>query len=217
MASGNVVVYGAGGHGKVVGDVILAAGMQLIGFVDDQALRGHCVLQNGTERSYSVLGDGTWLRSQSGNFADVALAIGNNKIRSIVADRLLESGFELACLAHPSSSISRFARLGPGCVVMALAAINPNADVGTGTIINTGAVVEHDVAIGEFAHVSPNASLAGGAQLGARSHLGTGAVVLPGVIVGCDCVVGAGAVVNRNVADGSVVVGVPARKIRNAL
>jgi sugar O-acyltransferase (sialic acid O-acetyltransferase NeuD family) len=103
--------------------------------------------------------------------------------------------------------------LGAGTVVMALAAVNPDATIGEGSILNTGCVVEHDCRLGRFVHLSPNAALGGGVQIGHRSHLGLGAVALPGVRIGSDVRVGAGAVAHRDVGDGATVVGVPARPI----
>jgi sugar O-acyltransferase (sialic acid O-acetyltransferase NeuD family) len=200
------VVYGAGGHGKVVADLLMVAGAyELLGFVDDVRKPGDRVFE------LVVLGPGEWLRTDAAHGVEVALGIGDNAARKDLASRCPRPPL---VVIHPSAVVARSARLGAGTVVMANATVNPDARVGEGVIINTGSVVEHDCVVGDYAHLSPNAALGGGAQLGAGVHLGLGAVVLPKVCVGARSRVGAGAVVNRDLSEDVVAVGVPARARR---
>jgi sugar O-acyltransferase (sialic acid O-acetyltransferase NeuD family) len=203
-----VVVYGAGGHGKVVADVLLSAGKyEVLGFIDDaQVAAGATVL------GLPVLGGAPWLEAQAAaGELSVALGVGVNDARSQVAERCAAWRTPLVIAVHPRAVVASSARLSDGAVVMAGAVINPDAVVGRGAIINTGAIVEHDVQVGDWAHLSPNAATGGAVRIGAYAHLGVGASVLPGRVVGERAVVGAGAVVVRDVADGVTVVGVPAR------
>ena len=207
--SRRVLVFGASGHGKVVADVARAAGLVVVGFVDDDERRRGARLWE-----LPVLGwDEAAGRHGGPGRAAVALGIGDNRARELVFDRVVSAGFEVVTAVHPSAVLAPRARLGPGTVVMALAAVNPDAEVGVGAILNTGCVVEHDCRVGRFAHLSPNSALGGGAEVGDRAHLGLGAVVLPLVGVGADVRVGAGAVVHRPVEAGVTVVGVPARPV----
>ncbi|MBN2196537.1 MAG: acetyltransferase [Polyangiaceae bacterium] len=206
-----VVVYGAGGHGKVVADIAVALGLPVTGFLDDGKAPGAVVLDSPATGPLTILGGSGWLAERPGQ--SVALGIGDNETRECLAERCVGRGHPLATLVHPSAVVSAFATIGAGSVVMANAVLNPAAVVGRGCIINTAAVIEHDVIVGDFAHVSPNATLAGGAGLGARSHLGSGAVVIPLVQIGARCTIGAGAVVIRAVPNGTKAVGVPARPL----
>jgi acetyltransferase EpsM len=97
---------------------------------------------------------------------------------------------------------------------MANATVNPEARLGAAVIVNTGAVVEHDVVVGDYAHIAPNATVGGRAGIGAFSLLGTGAVIMPGVFVGDRTQVGAGAVVSKRIPDDVVAYGVPATIVR---
>lgn len=208
----DIYVYGAGGHGKVVADILLAGNTKIAGFIDDnQSFRGAHVL------GLPVLGDSAWLmhKRRSGPLA-VALGIGANQARCDVAKRCEGAGIELLVAIHPTAAVAASARLGKGTVVMANAAINADARLGAGVIVNTGAVVEHDVVIGDFAHVSPNSAMGGAAALGTMSQLGIGATLLPGVKVGDRVMVGAAAVVIRDVPSGMTVVGVPARPLKRS-
>ena len=201
-----LVVYGAGGHGRVVAEAASDMGAEVLGFLDDNVPLG---TQIGPSR---VLGGGGWLDGRLD--VTVVPGIGDNFARQRLVEALQARGVGLAIVVHPRAVVSRSATLGPGSVVLALAVINAGARIGRAAIVNTASVVEHDVELGDFAHVSPNATLGGSARLGDRTHLGLGACVLPGITVGARSVVGAGAVVTREVPDGEVVAGVPAQRIR---
>jgi sugar O-acyltransferase (sialic acid O-acetyltransferase NeuD family) len=202
-----VIVYGASGHGKVVGDILLARkDPSFAGFVDDKAeLQGSMVL------GLPVLGDGHWLEREARKMkVAVALGVGNNFSRQRLAEKCRAWGTELVTLVHPTASVSDSARLGHGTVVMAQAAINPDARIGTGVIVNTGAILEHDVVIGDYAHIAPNASMGGASGLGDYSFLGLNAAVRQCVVIGSRSIIGAGAVVVHDIPDYVVAFGVPA-------
>lgn len=197
-----LVVVGAGGHGKVVCDVLLSMGLVVDGFVDDGKPIGERVL------GLPVLGNTAWLDD---NPASIALGIGDNVRRRLLAERFVKTGSALVTGIHASATIAPSATVGPGAIVMARAVVNPDARIEDGAIINTAAVVEHDCFIGSYAHLSPSSALGGAVTIGAEAHVGLGAVVLPGMTVGAGSVVGAGAVVNKTVPERVVVRGVPAR------
>ncbi|MER2560516.1 MAG: acetyltransferase [Myxococcaceae bacterium] len=207
MASRRTVyIYGASGHGKVIAEMVLASGDEVGGFIDDGIAVGTPVL------SSLVLGGFEALSDQPRD-AWVALAIGANRVRERVGQRIAAAGFRLATIVHPSAVVSPSASLGPGTVVMATAVVNAEARVGAGVILNTRSVTEHECVVGDYAHISPGATLGGQARVGARSHVGLNASVIHLGVVGDDVTVGAGACVVRPIDSNVTVVGVPARPL----
>jgi sugar O-acyltransferase (sialic acid O-acetyltransferase NeuD family) len=141
------------------------------------------------------------------------VALGPNDLRSAVTDRCLDAGMELVTMVAPTAQVGATAGIGAGTIVLHRAVIGPNSRIGRGAIINTSASVDHDNMIGDFVHIAPGVNLAGNVQVGDYAMVGIGASVVPWVRIGAEAVVGAGAVVLRDVPDGRVVVGVPAREL----
>ncbi len=209
------LIWGAGGHGKVVADLIRSAGGSVVGFVDrseeklDQVVdaAGACVVLTEDQLLESA-------RVGSPLPGDAALvpAIGDNRTR---LNRLRHVASLLsAALVHPTAVVSTSARLGRGTVVFPTAVVNPDARIGRGVIINSGAVVEHDCRVGDGAHLSPNATLGGGARVGVGTWIGAGATVIQGVSVGDHTIVGAGATVIRDLEGHVTAVGTPVRIVK---
>jgi sugar O-acyltransferase (sialic acid O-acetyltransferase NeuD family) len=206
-----VLVWGSGGHGRVVADLAHRLGHFVAGYSDADSAR------IGSPADFAgrsvVLEEGAivrWLSEREGRI--LALGVGDNAARLAMGRRLPRE--QLPPLAHPAATIAADVRPGPGTVVLAGAVINTSAEIGMAVIINSGAIVEHDAVIGDGAHVAPGAVLAGAVSLGEEAWVGANATVLPGVRIGARAIVGAGSVVLAEVAPETTVVGNPARRIR---
>ena len=208
-ASSGVVVIGAGGHAKVVIELLRAAGREV----------DFCIAGSGDEGTTCLgvpvlIGDDRARELWREGYRHAIVAIGNNRLRERLARDLADLGFTFVNAVSPRAVVSPSARLGVGVAVMAGAVINAEAVIGDHVIINTLASVDHDCVIGAASHVAPHCGLAGGARVGDRVFLGIGSTVLPEISIGPDVQVGAGSVVIRDIAVGTVV-GVPARPIGN--
>ena len=128
MTTKRVFVYGAGGHGKVVADILMSTGdTELAGFADDrEELWGTKIL------GLPVVGNGEWLRREAASSrVAVALGVGEGSSRQLIMERCSQSGMEILTLVHPAATVARSAQLGPGTVVMAGAIINAEAKIGS--------------------------------------------------------------------------------------
>jgi sugar O-acyltransferase (sialic acid O-acetyltransferase NeuD family) len=210
-----VLILGAGGHGQVVADILLAlaqtrARPTIVGFLDDNpALWGREFF------GIPVLGA---LRDLPTYQHDAVLvAVGDNTSRMRIGRVLAAHGKCLFTAVHPTAVLGAGATIGEGTVICAGVVVNTGATIGAGVIVNTGAIIEHHCSIGHFSHVAPGAKLGGEVTIGEACLIGIGATVLPSVRVGDAATIGAGATVIENVEDGSTVVGTPARCIKDGI
>ena len=209
-AKEKLVVFGAGGHAKVVIDIIEQQGnYEIAGLLDDD-------LKHQGKRffDYPMLGTRAELPALfSAQIRHAIVTIGDNASRAAVAAHLDQHGWRFASAVHPRASVGRGVKIGPGSVVMAGCVVNADAYLGGQVIINTGATVDHDCRIEDAVHIAPGCHLCGGVSVGQGSLLGAGTTVTPGVRIGNRAIVGAGSTVIRDVADETRVSGVPARPL----
>ncbi|MGG1698308.1 acetyltransferase [Bacillus zhangzhouensis] len=204
-------VIGAGGHSKVIQDLVFAhPDYSLCAVLDDQF--EETVTQSGI--LYGPISMSQQLREKMPH-TKWLIAIGQNEIRQMVKERLPFENMAFATLIHPEAVISPTAVIGRGTVVMARAVVQADAVVGEHAIINTGSIVEHDCLLESFVHLSPGAVLTGCVSAREGAHIGAGAVVTPGTSIGSWTVIGAGAAVTRDIQDQKVAVGVPAIEIKD--
>ena len=203
-----VVVIGAGGHAKVIADIIEKSSDIVYGFLDDNKVIGEKVIKD-----YRVLGkisECTALQKQNKSIYFI-IGIGNNYVKKSISEKY---SLNYYTAIHPSSNIGLQVKIGQGTTVMANACINSDAQIGKHCIINTGAIIEHDNIIQDYVHVSPNATLCGTVQVGAFTHIGAGTVIRNNINITSECVVGAGAVVVKNIEEKGTYLGAPARKVK---
>lgn len=209
-----IVGFGAGGHAKVVIEILRAMGdFEPAGLLDaGQRTRGLRVLGvpvwGGDDQLHDLV-----VRGFKYFFVGLG-SIGDASSRRAVYERALAAGLQPVKAVHPHAVVSASATLGPGVTIMAGAVINASAALGANVIINTGAVVEHDCTVGDHAHVATGAKLGGTVRVGRLAHIGAGATIRQGINVGEAALVGVGAVVVKDVPAGMVVAGVPARPLR---
>ena len=193
-------LFGASGHAKVIMDIIEAQGDSVGVLYDDaphfDSIHGHSVVSASLAHPIGPL----------------IISIGSNAARYAIANRL-KVEFATA-IHHPSAIVSPLAMVGSGSVVMQGAIIQADTVIGRHCIINSGASVDHECAIADFVHISPHATLCGNVSVGVGSWIGAGATIIPGITIGRNCIIGAGAAVIRNIPDGAIAVGSPAKIIK---
>ncbi len=201
-----ILIFGAGGHGKVVQDILLGSGKKVIGFLDDDRKKiGRKV--NGLP----VLGGWKYLR---GKKICLALGIGNNKIREKVFYKAKKQGIKIISLIHPKAIVSRSVKIGEGVVIMPGAVVNAGTVIEDGVVINTASSVDHDCYLERFCQIWPGAHLAGSVRVGRLSYIGTGASVIQDINIGQGVMIGSSAAVVSDIPDNVTAVGVPARIIK---
>jgi sugar O-acyltransferase (sialic acid O-acetyltransferase NeuD family) len=186
-----MILYGAGGHAKVVIDILDSIGIEPEFIVDHYP-------KTDSFMGYPVVKD-------TDRFQSAIIAIGSNEIRKKVVSELDVDEYPNAI--HKSAVVSNRASVGPGSVVMQGAIVQSCAEIGKHCIVNTGATVDHDCRLWDFVHIAPNATLCGNVEVGEGSWIGAGSVVKQGVKIGAWSIIGAGSVVLDDMPDNVVAVG----------
>ena len=197
-----LILIGCGGHARSVADVALDAfpGLE-IRFVDRAARPGEKIF------GFPVSAD--W------EAADAALhiALGDNTMRREAFAR--HAAHPMVSVIARSARLGRDCGVGRGCFLAHGCHLGPLASVGTGTLVNTQAVLDHEVRVGDFCHIGPHATVSGRTVIGNGVFLGAGSTVIDGIRIGDDIVVGAGSTVIGDLLAPGVYVGSPARPVRS--
>ncbi|MEC0106220.1 acetyltransferase [Paenibacillus taichungensis] len=205
----NIIIFGTGGHAKVVLDAARAAQHNICGVVDDR-------WSLPIWRDVPHLGNRLNLPDIVGKYLNAAwiVAIGDAGIRREVVTQLEKLGVVFAVVIHPTAVLGTGVQVGSGSIVMAGTILQADVHVGRHAIINTASTVDHDCQISDYVHLSPGVHLAGNVCVEEAAHLGIGACSIPGVRIGRYSTVGAGAVVIEDIPSDVVAVGCPAKIIK---
>ena len=192
-----IAIIGAGGHGKVVGEIALLNKYDPIDFFDDQ-------VNEIKKFPFKICGNLDQLKNNIKDYDVFFVAIGNNRKRYDQISWLRKEKINIVSLIHPKSTISQFSSLGVGSCVMANAVVNPGTFIKDGVIINTSSSIDHDCVIEDYAHISPNCSLSGNVSVGKFTHLGTSTSVHPGINIGHNVKTGVGSKVFKDILNDKV-------------
>lgn len=209
-----LLILGAGGHGRVVLDILHQARRhEVVGFLDNNSeIHGRRV--DGVPVRGGIT-DLERLRDEL-DVGGVIIAIGDNGTRRGMARQVEQAGIELISAVHPSAAIAHNATIGRNVVIAAGVVVCANCQIGDSVILNTGCIIDHQTMIGEGTHICPGVRIAGRVKVEPGVFVGIGATVVPKVTLGCEAIIGAGAVVLEDVPPMATVVGVPAQPIKLA-
>lgn len=204
-----IYLYGCGGHAKVILDILHQQGRIVTAFVDDHPPAGITDIHG-----VPVWSTAEKLATVNSNNSQWIVAIGNNRIRHQIAEKLQNQGYSFTTAIHPSAQVAQGVEIAPGTVVMANAAINTDSKIGYHVIVNTGATIDHDCRIGDYCHIAPGCSLCGQVYLGNSVFLGVGTSVIPSIKIGDQTTCGAGSVIIKSLPSDCLAYGCPAKIVQ---
>jgi sugar O-acyltransferase (sialic acid O-acetyltransferase NeuD family) len=196
-----IYLYGAGGHAKVVIDILKSNHINVPEIFDDNP---------DISTFMGIPVSHTDIRSP------LIISIGNNIVRKKIVEKFNNVVFNPAIL-DSSVTVSDRVSMEEGTVVMQGAIIQSSARIGKHVIVNTRASIDHDCRISDYVHIAPGAILCGNVEIGEGAFIGAGTTIMQGIKIGKWSVVGAGSVVVRDIPDNVTAFGSPCRIIKQQL
>lgn len=204
----NIIIIGAGGHARVIADIVKSSKDNLIGFLDDNLdKKGKKVFEDKI-----VLGSIKDIKKY--NDCYFVIGIGDGKIRKKIAQEY--PNIKWYTSIHPKAIIGTNVKIGEGSVVMPGAVINSGSNIGKHCIINTSSSIDHDNVLLDYVHISPGAVLAGTVHIGEGTWVGSGATIINNINIAENNIIGAGSTIIRNIEEtgGTYVSNISIRKIK---
>ena len=195
-----LIIIGAGGHGRVVKDIIQNKYDNII-FLDDDSNNKLALGPISLHKNYLL-------------DSDFFIAIGNNELREKIFNEISSNKGNIISVISDTAKIGDNVTIGKNVVIMHYAVINNGSIIEDGSIINTYSSVDHDCVIGNFSHVAVGAHLAGTVKIGKRVFIGTNAGIINNINIIDNTIIGSGANVIKDINEAGIYVGVPARKIK---
>lgn len=207
MLDKKVVLVGYSGHGLVVAEAAIIAGINLLYYTEKFEMKFNPFAINylGYENDLNF---DFWNSKM-----DFILGIGDNFLRQKIGELIMSKANIIQNVIHPSASVSKYCNIGYGNFIGRNASINPFAQIGNMCILNTGCIIEHECKIDDYVHIAPGAVLAGNVQVGKNTFIGANSVIKQGVKIGKNVIIGAGSVIIQDIPDFKKIVGNPSREI----
>ncbi|MBL8098124.1 MAG: acetyltransferase [Anaerolineales bacterium] len=213
-----IVILGTGGNCIDILDTLLEinrfmseAIYECIGFLDDNPAK-----LNQSFHGVSVLGNLQIAREiEDCSFVFGIGSASNFWKRKDILSKLEIEDNRFETIIHPTASVSQWANIERGTVIFQNAVITSNAKIGKHVMILPNSVVSHDDVIGDFTCIAGGASISGNVKIGESCYIGANVSIKEGLEIEKHCLIGMGSVVLDSVPENSVMVGNPAKFLRN--
>lgn len=199
-----VVVLGSGGHARAVAEAATSSGFAVEEFVG----------LDHNDNTFKALLQRISLLDLSST--SLALGVGTNHVRARLHQRVITT-FPHAVfppIIHHTAWVSTDGAIDDGAILLAFASVGPGAHARVGSLLNTGASLDHDSTVGDYGSLGPGARTGGDVSIGSRTMVGMQAGILHGRTVGDDSVIGAHSAVVHDIPSLCVAYGTPCRVIR---
>jgi sugar O-acyltransferase (sialic acid O-acetyltransferase NeuD family) len=209
-----MVVLGAGGHAKEILEILRSSNQLMkLAFYDDSSIEVPHLLYD----TFPIIRTKKELLEYFiENGTSVILGTGSPKSRYSLSEKAKSLNADIFSIVSVDAYIGSYdVFLGRGINIMYGAWISNSVSIGNGTLINAFTKVHHDVNIGDFCEISPSSNLLGACSVGSFVTIGANSTVLPKIKIGSNTIIGAGSVVTKDIPEGVVAYGNPAKIIKN--
>ena len=161
----SLLILGAGGFGHMIQETAQLLGYEKAVFLDDAV------------REPDVVGKCCDYESFLGQYDTAVAALGDNNMRLYWTEKLMEAGYNVPAIIHPSAVVSPSASIGRGSFIMQRAIVNTHTLVEHGVLINSGAVVDHDSYVERGAHIGLGSVVKANCRIASKVKVEAGEVI----------------------------------------
>jgi sugar O-acyltransferase (sialic acid O-acetyltransferase NeuD family) len=198
-----ILLIGAGGHARSCIDVIeTVSQFRIAGLIETNE-----EIKN-TNLGYPIIGTDNDLQDLQQQYKNTLITIGQIKSptnRIKVYQLLKELDFTLPVVISSHAYVSKYTQIGEGTIIMHGAIVNANAKIGKNCIINNRTLIEHDAIIGNHCHIATGAIINGEVNVGDETFIGSGVITKQCISIGNSCIIGAGVVLKSDVNSNQVI------------
>ena len=198
-----VIVLGAGGHAKVILDMLVRSGRKIQGIIAPDKVAGESLF------GFKIIGDDKVISGFLPNSVELANGVGAlpyTKHRWELAEKMRKQGYSFTTVIHPSAIVANDVKLADGVQVMAGVIIQPGTSVGRDSIINTGVLLDHDCNVAQNCHLASGVICSGEVNIEECVHIGAGTSIIQNINVGKNSVIAAGSVIYKDIEKGRIVI-----------
>ncbi len=206
------VIIGAGTQGQVYASYLKEAGVNIIGFIDDNPeLIKQKVIGIPVIGKYEDL----FLHEFKKKIQDVYCPIGNNTVRVNYLSTLKKEGYNIPGFIHHTVSIAPDVSIGEAVYMLAGNIVMPHTVIGNYIMINMDSTIAHHVTLEDGVFMSSGVNIGALIHVKEKAYIGMGVTVMTGVKeIGRETLLGAGTVIIKDVPDYVTMVGNPGRVIK---
>jgi len=198
-----ILLIGAGGHARSCIDVLEKENQfEIVGLIE----KGESI--SNESLGYPVIGTDDDLQDLRQQYKNALITVGqikSPKVRIKLFQLLKKLDFTLPVIFSPKSYVSKHAQIGEGTIIMHGAIVNANSKIGKNCIINNQSLVEHDAIVGDNCHIATGAIINGDTSVGKKTFVGSGVVTKQGISIGDNCIIGAGAILKTDIPANQVI------------
>jgi sugar O-acyltransferase (sialic acid O-acetyltransferase NeuD family) len=193
----DLIIVGAGGHALSCIDVIeQQSKFSIAGLVGLENEIGSIV--NG----YKVIATDSELPELAKIYPSALISVGQIKnvdVRITLFQKCAQAGFSMATVISPNAYVSPCAQIGEGSIIMHGVIINSSAKIGNNCIINSRSLIEHGSIVGDNTHISTGVIVNGDVTIGANCFIGSGSIVKESISIGSESLIGMGQIIRKNI------------------
>ncbi len=206
----NIVIFGSGGHAKVILSEILKLNTKykFFGFVDNSKKIGSTIVKI-KKKKFKII---NLEKIKSKNVYGI-IGIGDNYLRYKEFKKIsgVFKKIKWESIISKNSLVDKNTKIGKGSIILSNTFISTGTQIKDHCIINSSNSIDHDNIFNNFSSSGPGVITGGTVHVDKFSHLGIGCVVKNNISIKENVICGGKSYINKNCKKNSIYFGIPSK------